>query len=112
MTTRLTYAIKYVADMQTAVAFHRERLGLTLKFQSPDWSEFATGETTLALHLATPERAAGTVELGIGVEDADIFHSQAAAAGVAFTVPPTPMHGVKLGRFLDSEGKETSVSGR
>ena len=41
---KLTYAIKYVADMDRAVAFHRDVLGLALKFQSPFWTEFATGE--------------------------------------------------------------------
>jgi len=41
--TPLRYAIK-------AVKFYRDVLGLTVKFESPGWSEFATGETTLALH--------------------------------------------------------------
>ena len=35
---RLNYAIKYVADMDKAVAFHRDVLGLELKFHSPFWS--------------------------------------------------------------------------
>ena len=41
---QLSYAIKYVADMGKAIAFHRDVLGLELKFESPFWSEFATGE--------------------------------------------------------------------
>ena len=44
---KLAYAIKYVAVMDKAVAFHRDTLGLMLKFLSPEWSEFLTGETTL-----------------------------------------------------------------
>ncbi|MDB5440392.1 MAG: glyoxalase/bleomycin resistance/dioxygenase family protein [Caulobacteraceae bacterium] len=111
MAAQLTYAIKYVADMDLAVIFHRDRLGLPLKFQSPDWSEFATGQTTLALHIATPDKPAGMVELGFGVEDAEAFYARALGEGVVFTVSPTPMHGMKLGRFLDSEGCETSLSG-
>ncbi|MGB9245394.1 MAG: VOC family protein [Candidatus Acidiferrales bacterium] len=51
---KLAYAIKYVADMGRAVKFYRHVLGLQLKFESPEWSEFVTGETTLALHPATP----------------------------------------------------------
>ena len=47
--TQLRYAIKFVADMEKAVKFHRDVLGLRLKFESPGWSEFATGKTTLAL---------------------------------------------------------------
>jgi hypothetical protein len=50
---KLTYAIKFVADMDHAIRFHRDTLGLPLKFQSPGWSEFATGDTTLALHPAS-----------------------------------------------------------
>ena len=57
---RLTYAIKYVADMDRAIAFYRDKLGLDLKFQSPFWSEFATGETVLALHPASDDKPAGS----------------------------------------------------
>ena len=52
---RLNYAIKFVADMDKAIAFYRDTLGLELKFASPFWTEFATGETTLALHPASDE---------------------------------------------------------
>ena len=63
---RLTYVMKFVADMDKAVGFYRDMLGLELRFQSPEWSEFATGETTLALHLASDRNPAGRVELGFG----------------------------------------------
>jgi len=33
---RLKYAIKFVADMERAVAFHRDILKLPLAFQAPD----------------------------------------------------------------------------
>ena len=46
---RLNYAIKFVSDMDAGVAFYRDALGLAPRFQSPFWSEFDTGETTLAL---------------------------------------------------------------
>jgi hypothetical protein len=35
MTTTFVYAIKYVADMNAAIRFHREQLGLELRFESP-----------------------------------------------------------------------------
>ena len=37
---RLRYVIKFVADMDKAVRFRRDVLGLKLKFESPGWSEF------------------------------------------------------------------------
>jgi catechol 2,3-dioxygenase-like lactoylglutathione lyase family enzyme len=57
--TQLRYVIKFVADMDKAVKFYRDVLGLKLKFESPDWSEFVTGETTLALHPASPSGVGG-----------------------------------------------------
>ena len=66
---RLNYAIKFVADMDKAIAFYRDTLGLELKFQSPFWSEFATGQTTLALHPASADNPAGAVQLGLAVDD-------------------------------------------
>lgn len=108
---RLTYAIKYVADMDKSVAFHRDTLGLELKFQSPFWSEFATGGTTLALHSASPENPPGGVQLGFGADSLAEFYDRRDELGLAFTQPPTEMHGIHIARFRDIDGAETSVSG-
>ena len=59
---KLKYVIKFVADMDRVVKFYREVLGLPLKFQSPDWSEFVTGETILALRPAPQKNLAGAVD--------------------------------------------------
>lgn len=64
MATTLKYVIKYVGDMDDAIKFHEETLTLKLRFRSPHWTEFETGETTLALHPATAENAAGTCQVG------------------------------------------------
>lgn len=108
----LNYAIKFVDEMDAAVAFYRDKLGLTLKFQSPFWSEFETGETTLALHPASADNPAGGVQLGLGIDDLDRFHAESEAQGVVFTSPPTEMHGTRIARFRDCEGAEISVSGK
>jgi lactoylglutathione lyase len=108
---QLVYAIKYVADMDKAVAFHRDILGLAVRFASPFWSEFDTGGTTLALHAASDEHPAGNVQLGFRTEDLDAFYAARDANGLDFTQEPTPMHGVRIARFRDCEGAETSVSG-
>lgn len=108
---RLNYAIKYVSDMDQAVAFYRDTLGLELKFQSPFWSEFATGDTTLALHPASDDNAAGSVELGFAVGNLGEFYERRAELGLQFTRPPKEMHGVHIARFRDVDGAEISVSG-
>ena len=111
MPIKLNYAIHFVADMGRAVAFYRDTLGLALKFESPHWTEFATGETTLALHPASPDNPAGTTHLGFGAADVEAFHRALTAQGVRFTRPPTPEHGITLAEFVDSEGARCSVSG-
>jgi predicted enzyme related to lactoylglutathione lyase len=87
---RLNYAIKFASDMDLAVAFYRDTLGLSPTFQSPFWSEFDTGETKLA---------AGSV------------HASAQANGITFTSPSADIHGSRIARFRDLDGAEISISG-
>ena len=107
---RLTYVMKFVADMDKAVAFYRDVMGLELRFASPHWSEFETGETTLALHPASERNPAGNAELGFSVEDVDAFHREKTAEGVSFPRPPEDLHGSRLATLLDCEGSQVSVS--
>jgi predicted enzyme related to lactoylglutathione lyase len=111
MAVKLGYAIHFVADMDRAVTFYRDTLGLTLKFASPEWSEFATGSTTLALHPASERNPAGTTHLGLHSDDIVGVHRALTEAGVRFTRQPTPEHGVTLAEFVDSEGARVSLSG-
>jgi predicted enzyme related to lactoylglutathione lyase len=111
MAIRLGYAIHYVADMDRAVAFYRDTVGLELKFSSPGWSEFATGATTLALHPASEKNPAGTTRLGLQADDMKAAHHRLTEAGVRFTREPTPEHGITLAEFVDSEGARVSLSG-
>ena len=111
MAISLGYAIHFVADMERAVAFYRDTVGLALTFSSPEWTEFATGTTTLALHPASAENPAGTTHLGLHTDDVAAVHRGLTAAGVQFTRPPTPQHGITLAEFVDSEGARVSLSG-
>lgn len=108
---KLRSVIKFVADMERAVAFHRDSLKLPLKFAAPDRSEFDTGGTTLALHPAAEGHPAGSVELAYGGDDLDAFYAARAVNGIVFVRPPTELPGRRIARFLDSEGCETSVGG-
>jgi lactoylglutathione lyase len=107
---KLTYVMKFVNNMDEAVRFYRDTLGLPLKFQSPGWSEFATGSTVLALHAASERNPAGKVELGFSVEDLNAFHNAMAANGVKFPMPPQKQDFGVLAQFLDSEGSACSVA--
>lgn len=111
MTIKLGYAIHFVADMDRAVAFYRDTIGLELRFSSPGWSEFATGATTLALHPASEANPSGTTHLGLHADDIAAVHRRLTAAGVRFTRDPTPEHGITLAEFADCEGARVSLSG-
>jgi catechol 2,3-dioxygenase-like lactoylglutathione lyase family enzyme len=108
---QLTYAIKFVADMDAAVAFYRDKLGLEVKFASPFWSEFATGETTLALHPASDENPAGGVELGFATDDLGALYARREELGIHFTREPHEEHGTHIARIRDGDGGDISVSG-
>jgi lactoylglutathione lyase len=109
-----------VSDMARSVGFYRDRLGLSLRFESPFWSEFDCGQVTLALHGGgassgrTPTgRAdtAGDVHLSWQVRDADATHAALLEKGVAFVRPPEemPEEGIKLASFLDPDGTQLSL---
>lgn len=112
MPTVMTYAIKFVGNMDEAVRFHVAQLGLELRFQSPEWSEFNTGQTTLALHKADSAHPSGTFQLGFGVPDIEGFYAERVAQGVVAVEAPRSLHGQKIAKLLDSEGVEFSVSGK
>jgi lactoylglutathione lyase len=115
----LSYAIAFVSDMPRSVRFYRDVVGLKLRFESEHWSEFDTGATTLALHVAgdgpaasAGSTAAGGCHIGLGVEDLDAFHARLVAQGVRCVQPPKlEDFGGRLAKYLDPDGLGISVSG-
>lgn len=122
MFTKVDYVMVMVSDMTRSVAFYRDKLGLALKFESPEWTEFQTGATTLALHgggkpatTAPSEESgkqAGACFIGFSVLDLDRAYEELKAKGVRFTMPPTAREGegIKLAVFLDPDGLPISLA--
>jgi lactoylglutathione lyase len=115
------YVMVNVADMGRSVAFYRDTLGVPLKFESPGWTEFQTGATTLALHLAAPGSegpapqagpAAGTCSIGFSVADLDAVVAELSARGARFVMPPTdqPQEGIRLAVCVDPDGLPVSFA--
>jgi lactoylglutathione lyase len=116
---RVSYAIVHVSDMQRAVSFYRDVLGLPLKFQSPGWTEFATGGATLALHgsRGTTTRhddpqslPAGRCRPGLSVENLDEFHARILQLEVPCSQEPKEVFGSRVAQYLDPDGLAISVS--
>jgi lactoylglutathione lyase len=113
---KVDYIMVNVSDMRLSVAFYRDTLGLRLKFESPGWTEFETGATTLALHAASRAAgsgdatqhgpSAGTCSLGFSVPDLDSAYAELRERGARFVMPPTdqPNEGIRLAVCVDPDG--------
>ena len=116
------YAVVTVSDMTRSIKFYRDVLGLPLKFESKDWSEFITGTTTIALHgggkpaLASMnkqgELLAGTCTLGFSVEDLNHAYNELKARGANFVMAPTKREGerIHLAVCVDPDGLPISIA--
>jgi len=127
---RVSYAIVFVSDMKRSVGFYRDVVGLPLKFDSPEWSEFATDGATFALHRAPSgpaeagpsqgngessqrngnDHTAGSCRPGLSVSDLDAFHARMIAHNVVCIQQPKDLFGSKIAQYLDPDGLEISVS--
>ncbi|HLO01089.1 MAG TPA: VOC family protein [Pyrinomonadaceae bacterium] len=116
MFKQLDYTMVVVSDMQRSVEFYRDKLGIPLKFQTPEWTEFQTGSTTLALHgggvvsatppAGDPTKVAGSCSIGFNVDDVEKTHLELQAKGIRFVMPPTQREGegIKLAVCIDPDG--------
>src|SRR5215211_6348788 len=103
MFKQIDYTMIVVADMDRSVEFYRDKLGIPLKFQTPEWTEFETGATTLALHgggvvsatppTGDPSKQAGSCSIGFTVEDVDETYEELQAKGIRFVMPPAQREG-------------------
>ena len=106
---QLSYVIRFVEDMDASVTFHRDVLGLKAGVISAFWSEFGEGDVRLALHPATAQWAAGSIQLGYRCDDLVRLYEQREQRGLHFVTPPSIQHGVRIATFLDSSGIECRV---
>ena len=122
MFTQIDYTMIIVSDMDRSVEFYRDKLGIPLKFQSPEWTEFQTGATTLALHGggvrqdqapgSDPSKQAGTCSIGFNVDDLDKTFEELKARGIFFVMPPTLREGegIRLAVCVDPDGLPVSFA--
>lgn len=99
-----------ILDLDRAVAFYRDRLGLPLLFQVPGLAFFRAGETRLMLSAAEqPEFDHPSSLLYFKVADILATHATLAQRGVSFGTPPHVVHRAEahelwLSDFTDGEG--------
>ncbi len=111
---RVSWPIVFVSDMARSVSFYRDVLGLSLKFESPEWTEFGTdGVTVLALHKSDGPNAdkddpqlepAGRCRPGLQVPNLDEFHKRMTEKNVPCAQEPTELFGAKIAQYIDPDG--------
>ena len=97
-----------VSDMDRAVRFYTEALGLTLKLRYGDgWAEVQGPGITLGLHPARPGGPtggqAGGLSIGLQVDDLDAAVATLEKRGVEFR-GVIEGQGVRLANFQDPDG--------
>jgi lactoylglutathione lyase len=116
----IQYVMVTVSDMRKSIAFYKDQLGIPLKFESPEWTEFATGNTVLALHgggevkatAPSESKCAGTCSIGFNVADLQATYEELKSKGVRFMMPPTEREGenIKLAVAVDPDGLPISFA--
>ena len=101
--------IQYVHNMDRAVAFYRDGVGLTLVSQSTGWSMLSCGDALLGLHgiyAGVDERPVPYAGLNLLVDDLDPAIERALLHGATLSAirEPEPRVPVRLGVLLDPEG--------
>lgn len=100
----------YVTDLDRAVAFYTQTLGLRLVYRAGEhWASLRAGAFDIGLHPAGPHTptpgAAGAIGIGLSVDEPiDQVVSSLKTRGVTFTGPVTDDGPVKLAFFADPDG--------
>jgi lactoylglutathione lyase len=99
--TQLDYVVLVVSDLNRALAFYTDVLGLRQSHRAEAYAQLATGTTRLALYtreamsatlgipLAEANRAGPAFELGFKVESCDAAFQELLIRGVPAVVAPT-----------------------
>jgi catechol 2,3-dioxygenase-like lactoylglutathione lyase family enzyme len=109
---RLDLVFYWVSDMDRAVSFYRDVLGLTLLRQdSATWAEFDAGGRRFALHSAGEGQPVGgggaTAVFAVG--DLNRAKSDLAARGVTFTHEGDVEGYARFASFLDPDGNSVQL---
>jgi CreA protein len=106
----LDHVYYWVRDMDVAVAFYRDVVGLTpIRRAGDEWAEFDAGPVRLALHGAeTPQTGGGTAVFR--VEDLDQARLQLEQRGARFDAHVGEVEGsARFATFRDPDGNAVQI---
>jgi predicted enzyme related to lactoylglutathione lyase len=107
-------SVKYMLmaqDMERAVRFYCDVIGLEVQFQSPQWTELAFGNAIVALHGGGQGKYERT---GLSLQVRDIASAckeiEAGGGKVALWPQARPGEPIKLAEVVDTEGNAFSLT--
>ncbi|HEY7405832.1 MAG TPA: VOC family protein [Candidatus Angelobacter sp.] len=113
--SRISAVMLGVRDMNQAIEFYKEKLGLTPLMQEPALALFQCGSVMLGLsrgHVNLAPHVAGATEIVFAVDNVRATHAALSARGVSFMNEPrqaTPTDWVA--HFKDPDGHILSIFG-
>jgi CreA protein len=109
----LDHVYYWVSDMDRAVRFYEEAVGLSLvRRDDSNWAEFDAGPARLALHAAIEGRpmAPGGATAVFRVEDLDAARTALEARGVEFEEHVGEVQGfARFASFRDPDGNAVQI---
>ncbi len=104
-----------VSDLNKAIAFYRDVLGLELEFHQPDipWAEFKVPPTTLALTEPPKDQDLVTGgSLTLAVEDVEATIAELKEAGVKVLIEPFDSSVCHYALIADPDGNTLGIHRR
>lgn len=98
-----------VTDMQRAVAFYRDDLGLEVTEHDGDWTEVTTGDQRIGLNASESPSGDGGAVIAFNVEDIDTAVSELAGKGVKFADGISDHPWGRIAPFKDPDGNDLQV---
>ena len=107
---KIGYVNVFVSDLERAIAFYRDTLGLALMHGAPEHGYAAIAAGSISLGLAVPGEADAALigrhtGVGFAVDDLEAEHARLVSAGVTFPMAPSrqPWGGF-IATFEDPDG--------
>jgi len=91
-----------VSDLENAVAFYQQKLGLELTQRYGDhYAEIQAADLRIGLHPSSKVKTGNNMSIGFGVTQFDIVVKDLASLGISLTVQDEG--GTRLAHFVDPD---------
>lgn len=98
-----------VSDMNRAVSFYRDSLGLEVVEHDGDWTEVTAGDQRIGLNENESPAGDGGAVIAFGVDDMDSTVESLKGEGVEFADDVSEHPWGKIAPFKDSEGNDLQL---